>query len=380
MNTSTATKATSAASSPAAMLSAPSSGPMVRSSRKVISAGSAPARSKTASSVELSTVKLPEICPDPPVIACRITGAEITSFVQHDGKRRAHIGRRVFAERPRARRVEAEGHHRLPGLLVETRLAVRQVVARHDRRLFEDVEHPLLVHRRQDLLARPGLSSALSARPTTGWNVSRAVVPIRSFSSCAEPIPGTWIRIRSAPCRWIVGSRVPASSTRRRTISTDCCIVRSSVAARSASLRRDDQHVALPAHVQRRGADARQAHHRLRQLAHRRHGRRQPLGLAHPDMQLTGRRVDPADRADRVAQVPQRVPHLGPERIHPRHVDILDRDLGQQMRAAPQVEAQVHQRRGQELRPARQRRGVLLVVTPVASISAAASLWRSTRS
>ena len=51
-------------------------------------------------------------------------------------------------------------------------------------------------------------------------------------------MPGTWIRMRSSPWRWIVGSRVPTSSTRRRTISTDWSMVRSSVACRSASLSR----------------------------------------------------------------------------------------------------------------------------------------------
>ena len=33
--------------------------------------------------------------------------------------------------------------------------------------------------------------------------------------------PGTWTRMRSSPWRWIVGSRVPTSSIRRRTISSD---------------------------------------------------------------------------------------------------------------------------------------------------------------
>jgi hypothetical protein len=79
MKTSTAAKATSAASSPAAMLSAPSSGPMVRSSRKVISAGSAPARSKDRQLGRAFHREVAGDLPRPPVIACRITGAEITS-------------------------------------------------------------------------------------------------------------------------------------------------------------------------------------------------------------------------------------------------------------------------------------------------------------
>ena len=48
----------------------------------------------------------------------------------------------------------------------------------------------------------PEIRDALrEVRPTTGLNVSFAVVPISAFSSSAEPIPGTWIKMRSAPCR-----------------------------------------------------------------------------------------------------------------------------------------------------------------------------------
>ena len=79
MNSTSPTSATTDASLPAWIESAPSSGPMVRSSRKVISAGSAPARRSTASWVLSSTVKLPVMIPDPPAMWLWITGAEITS-------------------------------------------------------------------------------------------------------------------------------------------------------------------------------------------------------------------------------------------------------------------------------------------------------------
>jgi len=65
---------------PASMLSWPSSGPMVRSSRKVSSAGRAPARSRIDSWFAWSKSIDPEIWPDPPVIAERMTGAEMTSL------------------------------------------------------------------------------------------------------------------------------------------------------------------------------------------------------------------------------------------------------------------------------------------------------------
>ena len=47
----------------------------------------------------------------------------------------------------------------------------------------------------------------------------RAACLMRSGSST----PGSCTRMRSSPWRWIVGSRVPVSSMRRRTISIDCC-------------------------------------------------------------------------------------------------------------------------------------------------------------
>ena len=79
MNPITATKATTMAIRPAAILSAPSSGPMVRSSRKSSPAGKAPARKSTARLVDSSRVKLPVMMPEPPAICAWITGAEITS-------------------------------------------------------------------------------------------------------------------------------------------------------------------------------------------------------------------------------------------------------------------------------------------------------------
>ena len=78
MKTATARPPATAATLPARIESDPSSGPIVRSSRKVILAGSAPARSSTARLVELSTVKLPVMMPEPPPICDWITGAEIT--------------------------------------------------------------------------------------------------------------------------------------------------------------------------------------------------------------------------------------------------------------------------------------------------------------
>ena len=78
MNSATSTVAIPAAILPLSMESWPSSGPMVRSSRNFIAAGSAPDRSSTARLVEDSTVKLPVMMPVPPPIWLWMVGAEIT--------------------------------------------------------------------------------------------------------------------------------------------------------------------------------------------------------------------------------------------------------------------------------------------------------------
>ena len=92
MKTPTANIPTMAAILPASMLSCPSSGPTVRSSRKVISAGKAPARKSTARLVDSSSVKLPVMIPDPPVMADWMVGAEMTLLSSTMAK-----GRPMFA-------------------------------------------------------------------------------------------------------------------------------------------------------------------------------------------------------------------------------------------------------------------------------------------
>ncbi len=72
---------------PALTASAPSSAPTVLCSSTFIGAGRAPARSSTARSLALSTVKWPWICPEPPWMALSMTGAEITFLSRTMAKR-----------------------------------------------------------------------------------------------------------------------------------------------------------------------------------------------------------------------------------------------------------------------------------------------------
>jgi hypothetical protein len=265
----------------------------------------------------------------------------------------------VYSPKARARRIEAEGDDRLAGLLVEGGLAVHEVVAGHHGRLLEDVEHALLVERGQDLL--PGLDPLLGAvgaahhglegQPRGGADqvlqlLRRADARDLDQDAVRHPGAGSWAPACRPRRHGGARSRPIAAWSGRRWHRT------------LGGAERHDQRVALAAHVERGGSHARQADNRLGQRAHGRNGLRQPFGLAHAHVQLSRRRIDAADRADSVAQVPQFVPHLGPERVHPRLVDIRDPHLGQKMRAAAQVETEVHQRRGQEVRPARQRLGI----------------------
>ncbi len=70
MNTKTSAKPNKPVMTPLSIASAPRSAPTVRSSITVRGAGNAPARSSAERSDALSAVKLPIICPLPPMIGC----------------------------------------------------------------------------------------------------------------------------------------------------------------------------------------------------------------------------------------------------------------------------------------------------------------------
>lgn len=71
----------------------------MRSSITVSFAGRAPARSKAARSFALSTEKLPEIWPDPPVMGSRITGADSTLSSSTMAKGLPTLARVISAKR-----------------------------------------------------------------------------------------------------------------------------------------------------------------------------------------------------------------------------------------------------------------------------------------
>ena len=114
-------------------------------------AGNAPARSRMERSFADSTVKLPEIWPEPPMIGSRITGAEITLLSSTMANGPPDVLGGDLAELARTRHVEAEIDDRLVGALVETRLRIDEIAARHDHALLDQVRLlPLLLRAVED--------------------------------------------------------------------------------------------------------------------------------------------------------------------------------------------------------------------------------------
>ena len=180
---------------------------------------------------------------------------------------------------------------------------------------------------------------------------------MRSLSSSAEPTPGTWIRMRSAPWRWMVGSRVPTSSMRRRMISRLWRTVRSSLASFSASREPNHDRRIAAADLDVAFADAGQRDDRLRQPAHdleRARHRRRGWRCARAARRAARARAD--DEAHGVALGAQGVAHVGPVALHPVVIDVFDLDLGQEVRAAAQVEPEVDEPGGHPARPELPRR------------------------
>src|SRR2546421_807107 len=66
---------------------------------------------------------------------------------------------------------------------------------------------------------RPCTAASTSAFSSTSLNSRRAVLPISALARSGSCTPGSWIRIRSSPCRVMVGSATPNWSTRLRIVS-----------------------------------------------------------------------------------------------------------------------------------------------------------------
>ena len=203
---------------------APRLGPTVRSSTMVRSAGSAPARSRTARSLALSAVKLPDIWPLPPVIGSRICGAEITLSSRMIANRRPTFCCVAWPKRCApllSKRKETTGslvcwsNEACASTRFSPETMTRSSMTKGSG--GSSVEYMIEV----PAGGRPLIASSTGIDWSTIWKVSLAVCPRMSLRRCGSCRPGTWTRMRSEPWRWIIGSVVPSSLTRRLTTSMD---------------------------------------------------------------------------------------------------------------------------------------------------------------
>ena len=258
----------------------------------------------------------------------------------------ARCSRRTCARR----RVEAEIHRRA-AVLVEGGLRVHQLLAGDDGRGFEDVENALLVQRGQDLVA--------DARRLAGISVStdhrlegqkrRGADDLLELRGRADAgnLDQDALRALSLDGRLAGAHLVDAAADDLEGLAHRAVVG-------GALLRLRERHhdlVALAAHLQVLGARAGKRHDRAGEPARDLQRARHAVGLGDAHAQLVGRGRLQADRAHGVALVAQRVAQLGPERLHPAFVDVPDLNLGQQMRAAAQVEAEIDDAGGQPRRP-----------------------------
>ena len=171
------------------------------------------------------TVKLPEIWPVPPRIGSRICGAEITWSSRMIANSLPTFCCVACAEALRALGVEAERDNRLVGALVEGGLRVDEVLAGNDDPVLDEIGNRRIVgrihYRRAGgraafdrLLHRHRLVDHLEGQ--LGGLPENVLQPLRILQ--ARHLDQDAVD----PWRWMIGSVVPSSLTRRPTTSIDC--------------------------------------------------------------------------------------------------------------------------------------------------------------
>ena len=171
-------------------------------------------------------------------------------------------------------------------------------------------------------------------------NASLAVLPSSSFRRDGSCRPGTCTRMRSTPWRWIDGSTVPSSLTRRSTIWIDCSTawrMRSTIAG-SVGVSRIRPPPASTTSTDALAGGAEQAAERLRQLAQLRAARAS-------DRRPRGRGTRPCCRGSPRAGAAEPVVAHHAAHVVAQRLDLLlahrgGIDLEQDVRAALQVEAE----------------------------------------
>ena len=160
-----------------------------------------------------------------------------------------------------------------------------------------------------------------------------AVLPSSSFSRVGSCRPGTCTRMRSVPWRWISGSTVPSSLTRRSTIWIDCSTdLPDAIGDRRLRNRQPDQPAAGIADLEAAlAAGAEQAAERLRQFAQL--GQRSlQIGILDANLDGVGPRRKPGIADLGLAQ---RAAHVVADLVELLLLDVVGIDLEQKVASRP---------------------------------------------
>src|SRR5471030_1954790 len=316
---------------PLLMFSAPSCGPMVRSSTMSIGADSAPERSSSASSAALSGVPMPVIRNLLPN-SLSMRGADSTSglsfFSYSTMAMRLPTRSRVAS---RMRRPPSPFSSRLTAgcwFWSKVAVALEMESPLSTTSLLTMTGTPLPTVSSSELYGTVAVSSVPGVMvSSTMRNSSVAVRPMTALARATSCTPGSWTTMRSAPCCWMTGSDTPSSLTRLDSVAMFCLTAWSMISLVDVG----EQEVA-----------DRNGHLVLGLLARG--------VVAELDLQRVADAVD-TGMAD--VFVAQQAAGRGLRALYALGQRGLGVDLHQEVHAAAQVEAEVHRQRVQALHPLR---------------------------
>ena len=183
-----------------------------------VSGGQRSGPQQQGESCALSTVKLPLMIPDPPRIGSRMTGALITLLSSTITNRRPTFSR-VASPKRRAPTESKVADDRLT--VLKRRLDVDQVLAGDHYALLDHLAAAAFSRQYFGSPQRPACTSCGETFSSTKRKVSLATVPSAFANRSGSLSPAPEPECGEPPCRAMIGSLVPNSSMRRRTISTD---------------------------------------------------------------------------------------------------------------------------------------------------------------
>ncbi len=311
----------------------------------VSGAGSAPARNRIARSLADCTVKLPEICPAPPVIGSRITGADSTLLSRMIAKGWPTFSSVAVAN---LREPDVLNLNETTGSPVrgsKRRLRIGQVGALHQCLLLHDIRRLRLLRRIEYLVLR----RQLALRRLIGRNrdINHAELELRGFAENALQ-----------PCRILQSGHLYQNAIKSLPLDQrldgaqrvdallddlDRLVDRLADAFSNDGLRhrQTDQSAAGISHFDTaRCCRAKHTADRLRQLAQLAQRRLRVVRIGETHLDRVAANHDATGEAD--ARITQRTPGIVHDLVELVLLDRVGIDLEQDVRTALQVEAEHH--------------------------------------